>query len=148
MLNAEKWKNEILAITDNCGEFAVINGEPVMCKDAACDACIFNKEIGNCGRLSIEWMLKKYAGHPKLTPQERMLCELFKDYWIARNKEGHLFLCKYKMSKSNNVWINTNDHLYTLIPPYDESNLKFSFIKWEDEEPYNTSDMLTWEVEK
>ena len=41
-----------------------------------------------------------------------------------------------------NIWCDGED-VVTYLPP----NSWFSFIKWEDEEPYSVKEMLTWEVE-
>lgn len=58
MLNAEKFKEEILSIND---VFGVYKGEPVCCHDLLCKNCKFHdiKSIA-CGFNRINWMLSEY----------------------------------------------------------------------------------------
>ena len=58
MLNAEKFKKEILSIND---VFGVYKGKPVCCHDLLCKNCKFHdiKSIA-CGFNRINWMLSEY----------------------------------------------------------------------------------------
>ena len=60
------------------------------------------------------------------------------DYkYIIRNKKGMLVICEEKPTKSIDGWLNTG---YT-YPRYVNKFL-FSFIKYEDEEPYLIQELL------
>lgn len=58
--------------------------------------------------------------------------------YIARDKDGRLYVYDRKPEKRTEMWHGDNPNgLYNLFP-----NPLFSFIKWEDEEPYLISDLL------
>lgn len=50
--------------------------------------------------------------------------------WLARDKNGHLYLYREKPSKTGKQW---NNYLGELI--IDEEDKEFPEVKWEDEEP-------------
>lgn len=64
--------------------------------------------------------------------------------WIARDENGQLYVYTYKPKKTNEVW--TIYHLNNLS--LEDSNClspfkyMFTFIQWEDEEPYSISELL------
>ena len=75
---------------------------------------------------------------PKMSIAERTLLENLDDIhrWIARDKGGELYLYGQKPKKDTRAyWGNTSCFYF----PYE--NL-FSFIKWEDEEPYCIEELL------
>ena len=63
--------------------------------------------------------------------------------YIIRNKKGNLIICKEKPTKSVNGWLYIGD----TYPRYINKFL-FSFIKWEDKEPYNITKLLSEEGER
>ena len=74
---------------------------------------------------------------PKPTYDEKIILRnLPKKYkYIARDKNGLIFLFSKKPSKCDYSWIGYNDIAF----PYYHL---FQFIKWEDEEPYSIEDLL------
>ena len=74
---------------------------------------------------------------PKPTYDEKIILRnLPKKYkWIARDKNGLIFLFSKKPSKCDYSWIGYNDIAF----PYYHL---FQFIKWEDEEPYSIEELL------
>ena len=77
---------------------------------------------------------------PKPTYDEKIILRnLPKKYkWIARDKNGLIFLFSKKPSKCDYSWIGYNDIAF----PYYHL---FQFIKWEDEEPYSIEELLEGE---
>lgn len=65
MLNAEKWKTEILEATNDACEFAVVNGRPRVCDyDISCSICKFDNAVESCALAAIKWMLEDYIKQP------------------------------------------------------------------------------------
>ena len=91
----------------------------------------------------LKWLVEE-CKEPKLklTEKEMHLCKAFDSGYIARDKNGSLYLYTNKPEKNVNIWCDGEDVVTYLLP-----NSWFSFIKWEDEEPYSVKEMLTWEVE-
>ena len=149
MLEAEKYKNEILNITKQGKSPALIDGKIVPCHDCtSCMGCLFNAalEMGDCTANMINWLYSEYEPQkPKLTKREHALCEVVGTGWLARDKNGGLALFNEKPEKTKTMWTNTcgnNLHFFSMsfFPTFD-------FIKWEDE-PYSIEEMLGWEVKE
>ncbi len=83
----------------------------------------------------------EFVEPPKLTKRERALCEyLPADWWIARDKgRNNLFAYEVKPFKNGAYWSCCKNLMYL-------DWCKFDFIKWEDAEPYQVSDLLKLEV--
>ena len=77
---------------------------------------------------------------PKLTEDEKVILRnLPKEYkWIARDKNGQIFLYTNRPVKSN-FWLNACESARLVFPHL------FQFIKWEDDEPYLIEDLLKGE---
>lgn len=77
----------------------------------------------------------------KLTEDEKVILrnlpERFK--WIARDNEGSLDVFCAKPFKDEVVWMPTEIHEWEDISIFCHL---FSFVKWEDEEPYLIEDLL------
>ena len=78
-----------------------------------------------------------------LTEDERViLLNLPSNYeWIARDKNGDLYLYQGKPEKSANAWENKRT-----CRSLDLFNHLFKMVKWEDDEPWNTEDLLNLDV--
>lgn len=65
------------------------------------------------------------------------LTELVEDgfKYIARDHDGDLYAFRAKPEKRTKVWISFDIHRLVNNPELD-------FIKWEDEEPYNITDLI------
>ena len=74
---------------------------------------------------------------PQLTEDEKaILRNVPKHYeWIARDKNGHLYIYASKPNKGITMWQDSE----LLMMPFDHL---FQFIKWEDDEPYSIEDLL------
>ena len=77
---------------------------------------------------------------PKPTYDEKIILRNLpeKYKWIARDKNGLIFLCSKKPSKCDYSWIGYNDIAF----PFDHL---FQFIQWEDKEPYSIENLLKGE---
>ena len=74
---------------------------------------------------------------PQLTEDEKaILRNLPKHYkWIARDKNGQIFLYKNRPFKSV-FWVDACESPRLVFPHL------FQFIKWEDDEPYSIEELL------
>ena len=85
-------------------------------------------------------LLWKRKEKPQPTEDEKIILKnIPKKYkYIARDKNGLIFLHSKKPSKYDYSWIGYNDIAF----PYYHL---FQFIKWEDEEPYSIEELLKGE---
>ena len=86
----------------------------------------------------------KHKEKTKLSDAERVILEnVDKDYkWICRDKAGNLKVFREKPKKDIQLWICYTNCVYTDIEVFDHL---FQFIKWEDIEPYNITELLKGE---
>ena len=144
MLNAEKYKKEILEITEEgYYNFAVSKDRHIVrCTvDFACENCIFGGE-NDCGYsiARIKWLLSEYKDTIKLTRFEfEMLKWLEKeDYkFIVRSQSGSLMAYYIISKKALNERISENR--YKILTSFNDL---FQFIQWHDEEPTSIQDVL------
>ena len=80
---------------------------------------------------------RKEKPQPKLTEDEKVILRnIPKEYkWIARDKNGLIFLYAKKPSKCEYSWGGCK---YMLLP----LEHLFQFSKWEDDEPYSSEELL------
>ena len=141
MLNAERYKNEILEKSNVVFDFSISKDRHTIEKClGVCDNCIFCNMGEHCSNVKVKWLLSEYKEPVKLT---RLEYEVLKHYYndsykyIARDENGDLFLYIAKPSKGSNIWRSISDHhnLY-------DFRKKFQFVKWEGEEPTLIKDVL------
>lgn len=150
MTNFEYYAEDIKAV----GYYFAIkkDGEFVSCLEITCGSCIFCEDSENCTYEKIKWLYEEYKEHieqPKLTQNERKLCEILQnDYYVARDKSGTIYVYAKKPHKKEkcNQWFAPYDEYYVPFSDYVFKDCNFSFIKWEDEEPWAISDLLKLEV--
>ena len=99
------------------------------------------KEIlcSECLRLSLLNLLGEYKEPIKLTQFEYEYLKVAKENgfnFIARDKDNRLYGTSEKPKKYNTTWANSG----TYIGMFKST---FSFVKWEDEEPYNIDEILS-----
>ena len=140
-LNKERWAKEIVELA-KVGKIAVDKKtkKPVRCIYFPCEQCLF---CDDCIGLRTEWFDSEYvAPKPKiqLTKFEheylKRVLELGLKY-IARDKTGGTYVFKGKPYKFCNVWDISGFDCERII-----FNYLFEFVTWEDEEPYNISEIL------
>lgn len=146
MLNAEKYKKEILDITKGRHRFAVSKDKQNIvrsCVGIRCETCIFNdNKYGcyGCDFLRTKWLLSEYKEPIKLT---RLEFEILK--WL--DKGGYKFIVRSPSDnlmthdsipkKALNGWISENR--YKTLTSFNDL---LHFIKYEDEEPTSIKQVL------
>lgn len=144
MLNAEKYKKEILDITQKNYYFAVSKDRQNIkrcCANLKCENCIFNgKDLRGCEWLRTKWLLSEYKEPIKLTRLEyEMLKWLDKGGYkfIVRALSDNLIAHNSKPKKAFDKWISEN-RCRGIFGFYE----LFQFVKWEDKEPTSIKDVL------
>ena len=154
MINAEKYKEQLrkanidTVMFENWG-FDNITKTFRQCGCMFCKKCVMNdieknerKNYVGCNHARMTWLLSEYVEPILLNELEYNIIKFIKDNtkisYIARDKDGTLFLYDSEphKSKANDWWLGKGS------TPFTPFNKMFSFIKWEDEEPYSISDIL------
>lgn len=146
MTNFEKYKDEILEITNKGNDIASIEGKIIECKVDGCENCDFNSERRygiSCNARMLSWLYEE--AKPTLTPEERVFCEVVSKGCITRNDAKDL--CYWHGGRKPEKYINHNEWrgragVYCIGLKDD----LFPFVTWEDEEPWNVEDLLKLEV--
>ena len=109
-----------------------------------CKNCEFGKGTKTCREDRLDWLYSQHVEKLKLTQREWHLCKALKAGWIARDSTDVLFIYRTKPKKGNSMWVNGGSpvEIHKFMPD------SFSFIKWQDAEPWSVEDLLKLEVEK
>ncbi|WP_418220974.1 hypothetical protein [Catenibacterium sp.] len=143
MINAEKYRDEILAVTNKHEYFALKADNPTVitrCNNLEqCRGCLFDN--GTCSSEKMKWLLSEYREPVKLTRFEqdilKYILEKTQYRFIVREKSGNIYIYKRKPKKGIGAWDSSTGMLNLNV----FINL-FPFIKWEDEEPTSIKDVL------
>lgn len=138
MINAEKHKDEILAIVNDRDYFAIdIDNTSVVrpCGGLECKNCVFNNnDYNDCNFLRMNWLLSEYKESPvKLTRLEYRILNycLSKNYnYISRRGISNMLIvseCKLKKREYNFI---ESDGDWTSLCLFDDL---FQFIKLGDD---------------
>lgn len=148
MLNAEKWKKEILDITERGYYFAVSkDGQNIVrsCDGLRCENCIFDEgdrcDCG-CNYSRMKWMLSEYKEPIKLSRLEHELLKFINNEgykYIARDNCGGV-LFRYPEKPTKNIYGEWGKG--GICSDLRMFNDLFQFVKWEDEEPTLIADIL------
>lgn len=147
MINAERFKEEILNIANDDFYLAVNKNNPngvSKCGSFPCADCMFSKlEDGKtrCTKNRMNWLLAEYKGPPvKVSKLEYDILKYLSDntayLYIARDSTSNLFAYRLGPTKGTHGW---NSSCYTPVTVF---NKLFLFIKWEDEESTSIKDVL------
>lgn len=145
MLNAEKFKKEILDIAERGYCFAVSKDRQNIarsCDDLKCEDCIFNEgDDCSCNFPRMKWLLSEYRELIKLSKLEYDILKWIKENtqfeYIVRNEIGHLFASSEKPTKQQYVWTyRERNHELSIFDKL------FKFVKCEDAEPTPIKDVL------
>lgn len=144
MINAEKYRDEILEKVDKTERFAIkTDNQNVFrnCMDLECSECLFNEGTGLCYFERMKWLVSEYKEHIKLTRFEyEILCHLFKNKqykFIVRERNGYLYAYINKPRKYDKAW-----QALTCMRSMSLFDDLFQFIQWEDEEPTSIEEVL------
>ena len=147
MKNREKFAKEIIDVACKGGTIAVTKDNKVVdCDDITCEECLFNINYNecDCDNNAIErWAESEYVEpKPTITSREKNFLDLLlPNYkYIVRDKNGFLLVYKEKPIKILETWGIAN---CALIHMFD---IKFDFIKREDEKPWSIEDLKKLEV--
>lgn len=149
MKNREKFAKEILDIACNGRSIAVTKENKIAyCSNISCESCMFDgrdKHIGRsqaCSDRLREWAESEYVEKPTITSREKNFLDLLlPNYkYIAKDKNGFLLAYTEKPIKILETWGMANCALINIF------DIKFDFIKREDEEPWRIEDLKKLEV--
>ena len=99
----------------------------------------YGVSCAECNIRTAEWLEQEYQEPITLTDDEKVILKNIprKYEWIARDKNGRLYLYLQKPQKLKTYWKSSSLEFEFSI--YDDL---FQFIKWEDENPYNIDELL------
>lgn len=100
--------------------------------------CLKNILCSECLRLSLLNLLEEYKETVKLTKFEYEYLKVAKKEgfnFIARDKSNRLYGFEKQPTKDNVTWGSRGDYVGMF-------KSTFSFVKWEDEEPWNIDNIL------
>lgn len=142
MLNAERYKNEILEKSNVVFDFSISKDRHTIEKClGVCDNCIFCNMGEHCSNVKVKWLLSEYKEPVKLTELEHGILEYLlekRQYkFVVRERTGIIYVYKSKPKKEADSWgsLSLNNELGLF-------NNLFQFVKWEDSEPTSIEDVL------
>lgn len=142
MINAEKFKKEIMAMTDESTTFAFKADDPTVirkCNDLDCHECLFN--CGKCFLERTRWIVSEYKEPIKLTRLEHGILEyLFKNKqykFIVRERNDCLYIYKSNPKKEVDGWQSLS-----MSCGLNQFNGLFEFVTWEDSTPTSIEEVL------
>ena len=98
-----------------------------------------NVNCSKCLRLSLLELLEEYKKPVKLSKFEYEYLKVAKKEgfnFIARDKSNRLYGFEKQPTKGNATWGSRGDYVGMF-------KSTFSFVKWQDEEPYNIDEILS-----
>lgn len=134
MINAEKFKKEILAMMDKNDRFAIDNKNVLRkCVDLKCSECLFGE--GLCYFERMKWLLSEHKEPIKVSKLEYDILKYLSDntvhMYIVRDGNGNIFLYDEEPQKSESApWWTGRGMCHMGM-----FNKLFQFIQWEDKEP-------------
>lgn len=145
MLNAKKYKNEILEKSNVVFDFSISKDRHTIEKClGVCDNCIFCNIGEHCSNVKVKWLLSEYKEPVKLTEIEYYILKWAKENtefkYLVRLKNGNLCAYSEKPFKDNQhrVWAN-KENVNSRLSMFNDL---FEFINCEDSEPTSIEDVL------
>lgn len=141
MINAEKFKKEILAMMDKNDRFAIDNKNVLRkCVDLKCSECLFGE--GLCYFERTKWLLSEHKEPIKVSKLEYDILKYLSDntvhMYIVRDGNGNIFLYDEEPQKSESApWWTGRGMCHTSI-----FNKLFQFVQWEDSTPTPIKEVL------
>lgn len=145
MKNREKYAEELLNVACT-GKRIAIDKQTMQirgCEGLSCGNCLFS--CGDCDTKLAEWAESEYIELPVISKKDRaFLDHLIEEYkFIARDKNGMLFVYKAQPRKLENYWYLSNCGCLGLNQYFD---IDFPMIQWSDSEPWKIEDLKKLEV--
>lgn len=141
MINAEKFKKEILAMMDKNDRFAIDNKNVLRkCVDLKCSECLFGE--GLCYFERMKWLLSEHKEPIKVYKLEYDILKYLSDntvhMYIVRDGNGDIFLYDEEPQKSeSSPWWTGRGMCHMNM-----FNKLFQFVKWENSEPTLIEEVL------
>lgn len=139
MLKIEKIKEEILNF-NHANDALRCYLARVTTKQSNIDGCCRpNLRCEECLKVSFIDLLEEYKKPVKLTKFEYEYLKVAKKEgfnFIARDKSNRLYGFEKQPTKGNATWGSRGDYVGMF-------KSTFSFVKWQDEEPYNIDEILS-----
>lgn len=141
MLKIEKIKEKIKNFdTEKCGEDLNCYLSRIAANQNYSVDCYRESDLdcSECLRLSLLELLEEYKETVKLSKFEYEYLKVAKKEgfnFIVRDKSNRLYGFEKQPTKGNATWGSRGDYVGMF-------KSTFSFVKWEDEEPYNIDEIL------
>lgn len=148
MLNAEKYKNELLKVINENEQdfiaFDVRDNSVKNCTTMVCKDCKFSRTKAKvlCTQTKLKWLLSEYKQPIKLSKLEYDILKYISDntrhMYIVRDRSGDIYLydLEPEKSRSGNWWEGRGVHVMVMF------NKLFQFVQWEDTEPRSIKEVL------
>ena len=143
MTNFEKYRGEILEITQNSSGFAVYEKtqEPMTCTGLNCSDCLFTDS--RCPSEKIIWLYAEAVEPaPTLTVKERAFCEIVQSGYIARDRDESLWVFSESPYEHDGIWTCEDEYLI------DITREVFKFIDYKSRKAWSIEELLRLEVEE
>lgn len=143
MLNAEKYKKEILENSNVVSDFSMSKDKHAIKKClGVCEDCFFHDLGDHCSNIKVKWLLSEYKEPIKLSRLEHELLKFIDNEgykYIARDNCGGV-LFRYPKKPTKNIYGEWGKG--GICSDLRMFNDLFQFVKWEDEEPRSIKDIL------
>lgn len=143
MLNAEKYKKEILENSNVVSDFSMSKDKHTIKKClGVCDDCFFHEAGDHCSNIKVKWLLSEYKEPIKVSKLEYDILKYLSDntrhMYITRDGNGNIFLYDVEPEKSKSApwWAGRGMYHMGMF------NKLFQFVQWGDSEPTSIEDVL------
>lgn len=144
MTNFEKYREEILKITQNGDHFGVPKKAqvPMVCTSMSCVDCLFG---GYCQPKKIGWLYEEAVElAPTLSVKERGFCEIIKSGYIARDRDESLWVFNESPYERDGIWTCEDEDAYLI----NITREAFKFIDYKSRKVWSIEELLQLEVEE
>lgn len=145
MKNWEKYEKEIKEVGLDAFAMLKKSGEIAECAAIGCSECRFCIPGEKCGVVVARWLYEDYEEpNPKLTIAEMIIVQAFyeNNYYIARDKDGLLWIYDFKPVQYNSEWDSEDDSTLRL------DGKLFPFITWESGKAWSIEELRELEVKE
>lgn len=154
-LNWEHYSDELMTFLSTYLAMRAQDETATKCGLIECGDCLFSElndgRDADCADFTREWLLSPYKPYkpvkkqPTLTRKDRIFLEMMERIgrgWVVRDKNESLWFYDTfpEPKKNRDAWVG-------IVPGVWLRSEEFSFIRWEDEKPWNVADLLELEVE-
>lgn len=143
MLNAEKFRKEILENSNVVSDFSMSKDKHAIKKClGVCEDCFFRDLGDHCSNIKVKWLLSEYKEPIKLSRLEHELLKFIDNEgykYIARDNCGGV-LFRYPKKPTKNIYGEWGKG--GICSDLRMFNDLFQFVKWEDEEPKSIKKIL------